>query len=111
MRRADTAYQSAHVNFPTYGADMFPLLGGLVSGGLNLLGGLFGQQNQANINAANINNQNIQNALNFQRQNDLAVQQEGWTEKNMQTAAEENENILQQQVQWRTADAINSGIN
>lgn len=37
---------------------MLSFLGSLLSGGASLLGGLFGQKNQANINAANIAQQN-----------------------------------------------------
>lgn len=111
MRLAAIAYHTGPGNSRTFGADMFPLLGGLVSGGLNLLGGLFGQQNQAAINQANINETNFANAQNFQRQVDLMNMTQGFNVQNMQTAAQENENILQHQVQWRTADAINSGIN
>lgn len=37
------------------GVDMDPLLGGVVGAGANLVGGIYGQRNQAAINTANIN--------------------------------------------------------
>jgi hypothetical protein len=90
---------------------MLPFLGSLIGAGANLLGGIFGQQNQAEINSQNIAAQQAANLSNYAYANQI-------NESNLANARETRDiniaaqrEFAQNSVAWRVQDAINSGIN
>lgn len=90
---------------------MWPMIGGLISGGLNLFGGLLNSQNSAAINQQNIAMQESTNRENIAAQEAINAQNIGFQSGVNQQNLQEQKDFAQHGVQWRAADARAAGIS